>query len=78
MELKVRKEMMKFLFKRNPHNLDKIQRQARQGDNRLYQLTARGLINKQNYLKGLSVVWNKPYLLKKTLQYALKNISKNG
>ena len=78
MELEVRKQILKFLLRTPPPNLDKIQRQAKIGDNRLYQLIAKGFINKQNYLKGLSVVWNKPYLLKKAVKHAFKKITQYG
>ncbi|MCC8358516.1 hypothetical protein [Salinimicrobium sediminilitoris] len=78
MELEVRKTMIKFLSKENLPNFDKVQKQARIGDNRLYQLTARSLINRQNYLKGLVLVWNKPYLLKKALKHTFKKIIQDG
>lgn len=72
MELKGRKKMLDFLANCNPDNWKQIKNQAKIGNNRLHFLTAKGLVNNGKCLKGISVVINKPSLLKKILKYIIK------
>lgn len=72
MELSGREKMLDYLEKSNPENFVQIKKQAKIGNNRLHFLTAKGLINSGKYIKGISVVINKPSLLKKILKYIIK------
>ncbi len=74
MELRTRAAILDFIKECDPRNLDKIKDQAVIGNNRLYWLTAKGFMNRESYLRGLGVVWNKPQLLKMTVKHILKRI----
>jgi hypothetical protein len=74
MELQVRAEILDSIKKCNPRNYARIKDRAKVGNNRLYHLTAKGFINRGSYLRGLTVVWNKPRLLKKVVKLTLKRI----
>lgn len=72
MELKGRKQMMRYIEKCAPGNLSQIREQAKKGDDQLYYLTAMGFVNRGKSLRGLFVVWNKPELLKRVILHILK------
>jgi len=74
MELQVRAEILDSIKKCNPRNYARIKDRAKVGNNRLYHLIAKGFINRGSYLRGLTVVWNKPRLLKKVVKLTLKRI----
>lgn len=69
MELRARKEMINYLERHTPSNMDKIKEQNRLGNNQLYFLTAKGFLEAGNILKALQLIGSRPSILKKIISY---------
>lgn len=73
MELRGRQNMLNYLKNNNPANLVRIKKQAKTGNKRLHFLIAKGYINSGKYNKAISIVIDKPQLLKKIVKIIIKD-----
>lgn len=71
MELQARKAMMQYIRKSKPGNLDAIGKESKRGNDYLYYLTAMGFVKRGKTLRGISLLLNKPPLLRKVILHLI-------
>lgn len=71
MELKARKAMMQYIRKCKPGNLEAIGKESKKGNDHLHYLTAMGFVKRGKTIRGISLLLNKPPLLKKVISHII-------
>lgn len=72
MELLARKDMMQYIEKCKPSNLEAIGRKSEQGNEQLHYLISLGFVQRGKTFKGIIRLFKKPSLLKKLILHIIR------